>query len=182
MNYISCIQWLCTYDIFHLVPLETTISYEELSKSAGVSQQRLKSIVRMAITTSLFSEDATGTRIGHSSTSAYFASNEDAHAYASYMTSRTAPMALKMTEAHKTWGTDTTKPSETAYNIAFNTPLPLFQDLKQSENRTQEFARYMKSVRSSDGVALRHLVSGFDWGNLPDGSLVVDVSVEEDAS
>ncbi|KAG2417765.1 hypothetical protein HFD88_008984 [Aspergillus terreus] len=173
-QYISCLTWLAHYDIFHLVPRDKNISYADLARATGVPEQRLKSILRMAMTSSLFREHPNGTDVGHSAVSALLASDDDAYSYATYMCSKTAPMAMSMTEAHKRWGAST-RTNETAYNVAFNTELPLFDDLAQNKARMGEFARYMRSVRSSETVALKHLVSGVDWESIPAGGMLVDV-------
>uniref|UniRef100_A0A093V358 O-methyltransferase FtmD n=1 Tax=Talaromyces marneffei PM1 TaxID=1077442 RepID=A0A093V358_TALMA len=59
-QYISCLRWLCQFDIFHLVPLNITISYADLATAAKVPEQRLKSIMRMAMTSFLFLEEEAG--------------------------------------------------------------------------------------------------------------------------
>ncbi|QGA18791.1 hypothetical protein EYB26_006476 [Talaromyces marneffei] len=62
-QYISCLRWLCQFDIFHLVPLNITISYADLATAAKVPEQRLKSIMRMAMTSFLFLEEEAGKRV-----------------------------------------------------------------------------------------------------------------------
>ena len=176
-QYISCLSWLCQYDIFHIVPVGNTISYSEIAAAACVPEQRLKSILRMAMTTTLFQEKDDGKHVGHTATSALLARNDDAYAYAAYMCAKSAPMAMHMTAAHKQWGPTSTRPYETAYNIAFDTDLPFFDHIARDEVRMEEFARYMLNVRSSEGVDLRHLVTGFTRHDICDGGLIVDVSV-----
>lgn len=100
--------------------------------------------------------------MGHSSTSALFAQSPIVHAYAAYMSSKSAPMAIQMTAAYRRWGADTTNTHETAYNQAFDTDLSFFEHLSRDATRMNEFARYLQSVRSSEGVDLKHLVAGFD--------------------
>ncbi|KAK8055194.1 hypothetical protein PG993_000421 [Apiospora rasikravindrae] len=167
--------WLCEYDIFSVVPLTGTISYEDLATAAGVPEQRLKSITRMAMTSGLFREDASGKLLGHSATSKLFASNGDLYAYAKYMCFQSAPMAMQMTAASRQWGAHTLRPNETAYNVAFGTDLPFFDHIKSDEARTAKFAAYMRNVRSSEAVDLKHLVDGFEWGSILPSGLVVDV-------
>ncbi|KAF2234946.1 S-adenosyl-L-methionine-dependent methyltransferase [Viridothelium virens] len=174
-QYISCMSWLCQYDIFHLVPLDGAISYADLAAKTGVPEQRLKSIVRMAITNTLFREQPDGKHISHSATSVLLACNADVYAYATYMCSKSAPMAMHMSEAHHKWGPASMRTHETAYNIAFDTDLPFFEHISRDEAKTSEFARYMRNVRSSEGVALEHLVAGFTWKDLCDGGVIVDV-------
>jgi 6-hydroxytryprostatin B O-methyltransferase len=164
--------------MFHRVPLDdSSISYAELAAAAGVPEQRLKSIVRMAMTNGLFRERAgpTGPAVAHSAASALLARNADVHAWASYLCTRTAPMALAMGAAHKRWGPDTVRPNETAYNMAFGTDLPFFDDIARDEAKVSEFAAYMRNVRSSKGMAIDHLVNGFRWHDVRDGGLIVDV-------
>ena len=176
-QYISCLSWLCQYDIFHIVPLGNTISYSDIAAAAHVPEQRLKSIVRMAMTNTLFQEQPDGKLISHTATSALLARNDDAYAYAAYMCAKSAPMAMHMTAAHKQWGPASTRAYETAYNIAFHTNLPFFDHIARDEAKMEEFARYMRNVRSSEGVDIRHLVTGFARQNIRDGGVVVDVSV-----
>ena len=175
-QYLSCLSWLCQYDIFHLVPLENTISYSDLAAAAHVPEQRLKSIIRMAMTNALFRERKDGQGVEHTATSALLARNDDVYAYATYMCAKSAPTAMHMAAAHERWGPATTRTYETAYNIAFDTDLPFFDHLGRDEVKMGEFARYMRNVRSSEGVDLKHLVAGFAWQNIQDGGVVVDVS------
>lgn len=174
-QYISCLHWICQYDIIHLVPLTTSISYTELAIAASVPEQRLKSIIRMSMTSSLFRETADGTHVLHSATSGHLARDANAYAYASYMCAKSAPTAQHMAAAHQKWGAGSMRTYETSYNLAFDTDLPFFDHISRDEARMGEFARYMRNVRSSEGVDLKHLVAGFDWNSIAAGGQVVDV-------
>lgn len=176
-QYVSCMPWLCQYDIFHLVPLNEIISYGDLAASAKVTEQRLKSIIGMAMTNALFCPQPDGQSIGHSAASALLARDKDMHTWASYMCNRSAPMALQMGAAHHRWGPDSVSKNETVYNIAFDTDLPFFDHLGCDEIRVKEFAGYMRNVQKSEGVDLKHLVAGFAWADLQKDSTVVDVSI-----
>lgn len=158
------------------MPPNNTISYADLATVACVPEQRLKSIIRMALTNALFCEQPDGKHVGHSATSALLARNEDVYAYATYMCAKSAPTAMHMAEAQKRWGPDSTRTYETAYNVAFNTDLPFFDHLSRDEAKMGEFARYMRNVRSSEGVDFKHLVAGFQWKDICDDGTVVDVS------
>ena len=158
------------------MPLNDTISYADLAAAAHVPEQRLKSIVRMAMTNTLFREQADGHYVGHSATSALLSRNEDVYAYATYMCAKSAPTAMHMPAAHQRWGPATMRTDETGYNIAFDTDLPFFKHLSQDEAKMDEFARYMRNVRSSEGVDLKHLIAGYTWQNISDRGVVVDVS------
>lgn len=149
----------------------------DLAVAAGLPEQRLKSIIRMAMTSTLFCELPDGEHVGHSATSALLARDSDVYAYATYMCAKSAPTAMSMAAAHRRWGPNTMSTRETAYNVAFDTDLPFFEDLSQDEVKMAEFAKYMRNVRSSEGIDLKHLVSGFKWQDIKDGGVIVDVSV-----
>ncbi|KAI0403138.1 S-adenosyl-L-methionine-dependent methyltransferase [Xylaria palmicola] len=174
-QHISCLSWLCKYDIFRLVPLDGAMSYDELAAGARVPAQRLKSVVRMAMTAGLFAELGDGRAVGHTATSALLARDADVHAYATYMCARSVPGAMHMAAAHERWGPDSTRTNETAFNAAFDTDLPFFQYLAKDKVWMGEFAAYMRNLRSSEGLDIKHLISGFRWRDLPDGGTVVDV-------
>ncbi|KAM0545987.1 hypothetical protein ACHAPJ_011099 [Fusarium lateritium] len=146
--------------------------YTELAHDAQVSESRLKSVARMAMTSGLFVEP-TSEHIAHSATSALLRTSENFGGWAVFMSNISAPTAAAMVEAHRRWPTDMDK-THTAYNVAFDTDVSFFQHLKQFPEREKHFAGYMKSVASNRGTHLRHLVNGFDWAALGKAT-VVDV-------
>ena len=158
------------------MPLNGTIGYADLATAANVPEQRLKSIIRMAMTNALFREKPDGEHIGHSATSALLARNEDAHAWASFMCATSAPMAMHMATAHRRWGSASLRRNETAYNVVFDTDLPFFEHIASDEVKEREFAEYMRNVTNSEGVDHRHLLTGFEWKTIGEGGVIVDVS------
>ncbi|KAJ8106918.1 hypothetical protein OPT61_g9221 [Boeremia exigua] len=174
-QYLSCLTWLCQYKIFHLVPLDASISYDALSTASKVSAQRLKSVIRMSMTAGLFREDVAGDSVVHSATSALLARDPVVYSYATHMCSGSAPVAQKMTAAAVKWGPDSTQSYETAFNVAFNTDLPFFDHLSRNPDKMADFSAYMRNVRSSDTVSLRHLTAGFAWDSIREAGIVVDV-------
>ncbi|ORY59300.1 putative O-methyltransferase [Pseudomassariella vexata] len=169
-HYIACLQWLCHFNIFRLVPVKGEISYTDLASLAGTTETRLKSVVRMAMTTGLFLEQ-TPQQISHSATSALFATNEDYHNWAVYATDVSAPVAAGMVEAHKRWPYDKEK-IHTAYNVAFNHDLSFFGRLAQNPALHKQFAGYMRAVATNQGTHMKHLVNGLEWGSNPKATIV----------
>jgi 6-hydroxytryprostatin B O-methyltransferase len=86
-------------------------------------------------------------------------------------------MALKMAAAHEKWGADTTHTYQTTYDVALDIDLPFFDHIARGKVRMDEFAAYMRQVRSNDGLNLKHLVAGFEWQNIGEGGVVVEVSI-----
>ena len=176
MQYVACLRWLTHFNIFQLVPLVGTISYVDLASQARVSVKQLKTVMRMAMTSNLFSEPELG-EVSHTATSALLVTKPELHDWAVFMTSTTTPTANKLVEATEKWP-EAVRKNETAYNVAFDTDLPFFEHLNTDPQKVKEFAGYMKNVQQSEGAALRHLVLGYDWAAIGKGK-VVDVSVTD---
>ena len=111
-------------------------------------------------------------------TSRYMQGNQLIRSYhldrVGYTSEETYPASTKLVEATKKWGASGSA-VETAYNIAFDTHLPMFEHMAQSPERVERFANVMVEMTSTDGYNIRHLVNGFDWEALEDGTTVVDV-------
>ena len=172
-QYIACLRWLCHFNIFYLVPLKHKITYSELAAAAEVPEQRLKSVVRMAMTTNIFLETEPN-EVSHSVTSALIADDPNFYAWATYMCETSAPAASKLVEASVKWPASFAK-HETSYNIAFDTDLPFFDHIALNSEKMKQFTRYMKNVTSSEGTAINHVLTGFDWAILGK-AVIVDVS------
>ncbi|ESZ99285.1 hypothetical protein SBOR_0326 [Sclerotinia borealis F-4128] len=174
VNYqqLSCLKWLLHFDIFKQIPLNEPIPFSTVAKTANVPISRLKSVVRMTITGGILTEPRSD-YLAHSRLSAQFATNDNLIDWAKFMTEYSAPTASKFAEATARWG-DTSEKNQTAYNIAFGTDLPFFGHLAQSQERTANFAAYMRSLSDSQGVALRHILTGFNWSSFEKAN-VVDV-------
>ncbi|EKV04870.1 hypothetical protein PDIG_86710 [Penicillium digitatum PHI26] len=64
-RHVSYLHWLYEFDIFHLIPPNERINYADLAAAAKVPEQRLESIIRIAMTNSLFREQPYGKSIVH---------------------------------------------------------------------------------------------------------------------
>nr|WCR31483.1 O-methyltransferase [Talaromyces sp.] len=171
-HYLACLQWLAHFKIFNKVPLEGTICYADLAKSASVSEVHLKSISRMAMTNNLFHEPEPN-HVAHTATSAMFVTNPLMHDWAIFMAERSALSASKMLEASIKWPQSLAK-NHTGFNIARDTDLAFFDWLDKDPKESERFAQFMKMIRSSESLGLHHLINGFDWASLGTGN-VVDV-------
>ncbi|GIJ86455.1 hypothetical protein Asppvi_005344 [Aspergillus pseudoviridinutans] len=171
-QHLAAIQWLCHFKIPSLVPHEGTISYTDLAAAAHVPLHQLKSITRMAITGNFLQEPVLN-QVAHNKTSARFVSNPSLCDWALFLAEDSAPMAPKLVEATQRWG-ETTKKTETAFNLSLNTDRPFFDYLSSSPEFTQRFSGYMKNVAKGEATNVKHLVQGYDWASLGKAT-VVDV-------
>ncbi|KAI5456766.1 O-methyltransferase-domain-containing protein [Mariannaea sp. PMI_226] len=170
---IFALQWLHHFDIWSHIPVQGTISYQMLALEAKVPESQLKSVARMCITSNILAEPVPG-QVAHTANSAMFLKFPNMRDWAGYMFNASIPTAAAMVPATEKWPGSVNK-TETAYNIAFDHDLPFFDHLSQSSSLVKQFSGYMKSVTDGQGMDLSHLVNGFDWASLPDGSLVVDI-------
>ncbi|KAK6851733.1 S-adenosyl-L-methionine-dependent methyltransferase [Apiospora arundinis] len=151
------------------------ISYTDLAGLAGCTETRLKSVVRMSMTTGLFLEE-TPQHVSHSATSGLFATSEDHRTWAAYATDVLAPVAAGMAGAHERWpfvdGTSEKKRTQTAYNVAFGHNLSFFDRLGRDPALHKQFAGYMRALATNPGTHIRHLVDGLEWGRNPNATIV----------
>lgn len=94
------------------------------------------------------------------------------------MTQFSAPVAAAFGDATEKWGITNGK-DQTAFNIAMETDVSFFDYFAKSTELSSTFASYMRSVQSSYGTSLNHLLTGFDWAGLGE-AVVVDVGHRRD--
>ena len=133
---------------------------------------QLKSVIRMAITSNFLCEPIPN-YVAHNAVSTLFGSNSRLVDWLKFMTQFSMPAAAAFVEATEKWGVSDKK-NQTAFNIATDTDLPLFDFFAQSPELANCFASYMKSVQASYGTSLQHLLTGFDWAGLGE-AVIVDV-------
>lgn len=170
---MEILRWMSHFKIFELVPLDSKISYSELAAKAGVTEERLKSLARMAMTSSLFTEPVRG-YMAHSITSAALVTNQGLASFRRWITAVTGPAAASMVKAHARWP-DNTAPNRTAFSAAFDTDLGMYEYIATKPDIYRLFDTAMQAVAKSPMSHLKHLTSGFDWASLGKAT-VVDVS------
>ena len=127
------------------------------------------------MTNNIFREPEQGF-VAHTAESSLLMKQQTIRDCVGYSTEDAFPASAKFIEATERWGTSEAN-NHTAYNIAFNTQLPMFEDFSLSPNRAKRFANTMVDMADADGYHVRHLVNGFSWDGLEAGSVVVDVSL-----
>lgn len=140
---------------------------------------QLRSVIRMAITSNFLCEPVPD-NVAHNAVSALFVSNPGFVDWAKFMTQYSMPAAAAFVEATEKWGV-TVEKNQTAFNVATDTTVPLFEIFAQSPELANCFASYMKSVQASHGTSIQHLLTGFDWASLGE-AVIVDVCLPQNAS
>jgi 6-hydroxytryprostatin B O-methyltransferase len=190
-NQFASVRWLCHFDIPSLLPLEDSeheaaandepsifpsLPYSKVSSLARVPEHQLRSIARMAMLAGFLSEPAPN-RLSHSPLSAAMVRQPELLEWARFTTGTSAPMVGAMVEATERWGDDRSI-HRTAYNAAWKTDLPLFAHVAANPELQERYARYMRVMTRSRGMALGHLLQGWreGWESLARrGGVLVDV-------
>lgn len=176
---LACLRWLCHFNVLTYIPRYGSVPYSKLAGTIGVPVVQLKSVIRMAITSNFLCEPIPDS-VAHNTVSALFVSNPRLADWVRFMTQFSMPTAASFVEATEKWGV-TDKKNQTAFNIATDTNVPLFDFFAQSPELGNCFASYMKSVQASYGTSLQHLLTGFDWAGLGE-AVIIDVRVHRKVS
>ncbi len=161
------------------MPLDGQKKFADVAKDAGVDEGRLKRVLRQAMTNRIFCEPRVGF-VAHTAASSALVRDKGTLNWVGYTLGESFPASAKVVEATEKWGPSEEK-NHCGWNIAYDTDLPIFQYLSSHPDRAERFAETMKALTSTDGYNIRHLVEGYPWGNLADGT-VVDVSLISSAS
>ncbi|KAL1987596.1 hypothetical protein VTN96DRAFT_3196 [Rasamsonia emersonii] len=169
---MSSLRWIYHFNIAASVPLDRAVPFSEVAATAGVDEDRLKRILRHAMTNRLFCEPEPGL-VAHTAASALLVRSPALNDWVGYTTEETYPASAKLVEAYEKFGTSQ-KPNESAYNIAFDTDEPMFVHLTKFPERERRFANTMVEMTSTEGYGTHHLVNGYPWEELGKAT-VVDV-------
>jgi 6-hydroxytryprostatin B O-methyltransferase len=159
-----------------MIPLEGSISYNNISVIASVSEPHLKSVCRMMMTTGVFCEPHSD-RIAHTSTSSLLATDPDFAAWARCVSTikYEASSALAISSA-SCFGNQ--QPVISAFNVGSGNPVQ-FQALFRSgkdPKLSREFGGFLKATQKIYANDPVHVLNGFDWNSIGQAT-VVDVSV-----
>ncbi|KAF2093822.1 S-adenosyl-L-methionine-dependent methyltransferase [Rhizodiscina lignyota] len=167
---VACIHWITHFNIAKHVPLDQPISYADLASAANVPLSQLRQVLRYASTIHLFTEPTPG-HVAHTSVSRLLRDSPPVIDYVGHCVEFSATIVAKMVEAtEKFQGSQ--EPNETAFNLAFDTPLPMFGWMGQHPEVAQRFKRLMVGMTKSEKYSPRYLGECYDWSALESGKVV----------
>lgn len=163
------------------VPLDNPngISYAELAQQTGIGQSALETILRAAILYRVFREPTKG-RIAHSAASRLWATDpvlNDVLGLKILDNGLHVQFIAQALERHP----EADEPADSAASVLHaalegkQQRSTWFEILEREPARSGRARTAMNMIDKRDGVSLRHLVNGYDWASLPEGSLVVDL-------
>ncbi|MCJ1244507.1 hypothetical protein MMC30_001705 [Trapelia coarctata] len=171
---ILALRAIYEYKLATHIPITTPISFGALAEKTPLSESLVRRFLRQAMTNHIFTESPPG-HVAHNATSRLLAENPEAMDLVGLITDETVPASTKVIEALKRWP-NSGEPTETAFNIEFNTPLATYSYLEQIPWRARRFGGGMRFFVRGEGWDLKYLLSGYDWGCLDHpGAVLVDV-------
>ena len=163
-----------------MVPLNTTISYADLSAGSGVGESVLRSIVRTAIASLGFLTELEPGQVGHSAVSAIYHRDKVTGDGERFIYNNLPISAIYLYESLKQ------DPSGQDENLsAFcsshkdpqGNPENVWKYFKSHPEEGRHFMSAMKSVAAHPNRSAAHIVNSYDWSML-NGKLVVDVCLK----
>ena len=150
-----------TLDLPHHVPLNGTISYNEIAQKIKMNELVLKRIFRYAIAINYFKEPEPDC-VAHSAASRHLAENAGAFDALGLKMEELVPASLKALEALQKWP-EATEPTQTGYNIAHGTNTSFYRTLAQHPERARRFGNGMRYFTENYSCDLIHLIGAFPW-------------------
>ncbi|KAK6345279.1 hypothetical protein TWF718_007203 [Orbilia javanica] len=172
-NDTSTLHVIHHFKIPQLVPETGDISYADLSKQTGVSSLKLRQVLRYAMTNRVFCEPRQG-YVGHTALSLLLRNEESPESgwigYNTQELCRTAGTLVPSLEKFP----DSEEMKEAPWGLAFDGQ-EFFEYMDKNPESAKRFGVSMSLWSSGDGLKVAPLVTGYDWGKLPEGATVVDV-------
>lgn len=144
----------------------------KIAQKCQLDEDETRRILRHAITNHIFAESKTGS-IVHTAASSTLAQVPLLREWLEQACDDMWPAASRYVDAMARWPASG-EPTQTAFNIAFDTPGSYFDETAKSPNRVQKFADAMSFFCMMPGFELGQIVSLYDWASL-DAATVVDV-------
>ncbi|KAK6527401.1 hypothetical protein TWF694_004390 [Orbilia ellipsospora] len=161
------------FKIAQIVPEKGDISYTELSRQANISPIKLRQVLRYAMTNHVFYEPRHG-YIAHTAVSMLLRDEKSTMwALVGFYTQEACRTNGTLTECLEKFP-HSEDVNEGPWSLAFDGK-GFFQYFNAYPESAKRFGVAMSSYSSGDGMRVASLVTGYDWGKLPEGATVVDV-------
>ena len=168
----GALQYIVHFDLASAVPPDRAVPFSKIAAQAELDEAQCKRILRFAMTQGFFHEPEMGL-VAHTSSSVLLR-DPITRDTLRYITEDSGPASLRLVENVEKYGASE-EMNETAWNLAHGTDLPQFQFFEKHPKRGRRFWQAMRYMGRTEGFNIKHLVSGFDWSQLSEGSTVVDV-------
>ncbi|RVD82527.1 uncharacterized protein DFL_006950 [Arthrobotrys flagrans] len=172
-NDTSTLHVIHHFKIAQLVPETGDISFADLSKQVKISSLKLRQVLRYAMTNRVFCEPRQG-YIAHTALSLLLRNESSPEwAWIGYNTQELCHTARTLVPNLEKYPTSE-ELKEAPWSMAFDDQ-GFFEYMDKNPESAKRFGVSMSLWSSGDGLRVAPLVTGYDWGKLPEGATVVDV-------
>ena len=173
---ISVLQVIYRFKLAQAVPLDGGATYAQIAEKTGLSEHRVSSVIRQAMTNQIFHEDSLN-HVVHSAMSAILVKDPVTWDWVGYFVEEAYPSSARWTEAMLRYP-NSQEPSESPFAVAFSDTAPegFFKYLSENKVTQARFFGAMKGVGTAPGLQHHHVANGYAWGRLGSAT-VVDVSL-----
>ncbi|KAI0465722.1 S-adenosyl-L-methionine-dependent methyltransferase [Xylaria cf. heliscus] len=163
-------QAITRYRIAHSFPVGQEASFADIASATGLDQALVRRFVRHAIVKDIFSEPRPGI-VAHNAVSRLLAEDQVIHDWVGASTDDLWQAAAQTCNALDKWS-GSQEPNETGFSIANETDKSIYVEFSKYPERARRFGNAMRSFTEGTGFELDHVLNGFPWGGLQDGTIV----------
>ncbi|KAF2219181.1 O-methyltransferase [Elsinoe ampelina] len=167
---INAFAYVSRYNVAAAVPVDGSISYQDLATKTGTGSMHLRRCLRQLMTIHVFRESSPN-QVAHTAASARLLVN-GVKLYNDYLCRETFKLAAYQLDAIDQWGHDAEDPTHTANNFLNKTDKSLFDYYATIPGKTKSFFELMAFVSESGAQGNEHLLSGYPWAELGKCTLV----------
>ncbi|KAL2009608.1 hypothetical protein VTN00DRAFT_5415 [Thermoascus crustaceus] len=148
------LQYIYRYRIAYNVPLDSSITFEELAKASGLNVK-----------------DAQKGSVVHTATSKLLLNNPMLAAWILNIAEEFWPSLTRTVDATEKWpGSE--EPNETGYSLSHNTTENPFDVIKKDPKRQRQFIDAMSYSHLHSSYNISHLIENYDFGSIGNGTIV----------
>ena len=147
--------------------------YSDISAKVGLSEPKVKAIVRQSAMNRVLREDANN-HVIHTASSALLLKDRAMMDWYGHCVEEMFPASAKLADALEKYQ-GSTEAKDSAFGLAFNTKDPIYKFFEQHPQRQARFFGAMEGVGKDPGHSLEHVVNGYPWAELGRAT-VVDAS------
>ena len=166
----AALRYVFQYGIAKAVPLNSTISYDDLASKQGLDAGQLKQNLRKLMVNAIFCEPQES-QVGHTASSKTLL-NPLIHSYNAFLVNETIGYASKNIETLDKFGHGNHEPNKAMYNYHCNTDKIMYNHLEEVPEVRERFSNLMGYTAMLPALSRDHIVAGFDWTALGKGSVV----------
>ncbi|EED13972.1 hydroxyindole O-methyltransferase, putative [Talaromyces stipitatus ATCC 10500] len=157
------LQYIYRHQIAENVPLEDTITFDELAQVTKLNSKDLTRFLRVAISRHVFQEPKKGV-IGHTAASKLLCKNPMLKAWLLNIAEEFWPAFTRTVDATEKWpGSE--EPNETGYSLAHGTRDNPFNEIRKDHHRHQQFITAMRFSHLHPDYNISYLLNHYKFGD-----------------